>query len=448
MLTRDLLHTYQTAGVDFIKDNKRCALFMEMGLGKTITTLTALVDLFATLEIKNVLIIAPLRVAHTTWPNEIEAWVHTKDLPYTVIKGGPKARERLLNNPGIHIINRENVRWLVDHYKKKWPYDTVIVDELSSFKSLKAKRFKKLRSVCRKTHRFVGLTGTPAPNGLLDLWPQIYLLDQGQRLMRTMGAYKNEWFIEGYMGYTYTPRKGASDEIHSRLTDICMTVKAKDYLKMPSRIDNKIRVSMPPKALKVYAELENDFITLMDGEEPVTAANAAVLVGKLLQVTSGALYTDDEGNYTNLHDEKLDALAGIIEEAAGEPVLIAYNFKHEKERILKRFKQAVELDKNPKTIDKWNRGEIPVLLVHPASAGHGLNLQKGGHIAVWFGLNWSLELYQQFNARLHRQGQEKPVFIHHIVCDGTVDSTVMEALSGKELTQNALLDALKRDIRR
>jgi len=448
VLNRNLLHQYQLNAIEYIKRTPKCALWMDMGLGKTITTLTALNDLKYYLETKKVLIIAPLRVAHHTWPDEIKAWSHI-DLSFTVIKGNPAKRLELLKDDSdIHIINREQVVWLVEHFKKKFPYDTVVIDESSSFKALSSKRFRKLRSVCRIPFRIIELTGTPAPNGLLDLWPQMYLLDQGDRLGRTMGSYKSNYFVSDYMGYSFTPRKGSSEKIYKKLDDICTTLSAKDYLDMPSKINNMIKVQMPQKARKVYSELEKDFLFFMENEEAITAANSAVLVGKLLQLTSGAIYINDEKDYEAYHNEKLEALAEIIEEAAGEPILVAYNFKHEKERILKKFKQAVPIERLKDPISSWNNKEVPVLLVHPASAGHGLNLQKGGHIAVWFGLTWSLELYQQFNARLHRQGQEKPVFIHHIICEDSADEQVVEALNSKSFNQNELLKALKRKLKK
>ena len=444
--SRSLLHGYQERSIDFIKSTPSCALWAEMGLGKTISVLTALSDMFDTFEIGRVLIIAPLRVAKHTWPTEIEAWDHVSHLSYSVLCGTRQQRLNALErDTNIHIINRDNVVWLVGHYGKKWPYDTVVIDESSSFKSSRAKRFKALKKTLPKIERVVELTGTPASNGLLDLWSQTFLIDAGERLGRTFTGFRNAYFESDYMGYNYTPRHDSAEKIYDKLQDVCLTLSAEDYLEMPDRIDNIIRLQMPRNSRAQYRYLEREFLLELE-QDTVVVANAAVLTNKLLQFSNGALYTDEEGSYEQVHDAKLDALDEIVQEAAGQPVLVAYNFKSDLARIQARFSQAEILGNSSDTIDRWNAGEIQMLCAHPASAGHGLNLQHGGNILVWFGLNWSLELYQQFNARLHRQGQTKPVFVHHLAVTDSVDMTVLEALQSKHSTQKALLDALKRDI--
>ncbi len=446
MLERDQLHAYQIRSAEFIKDNPSCALWVDMGLGKTVSTLTALVDLFDRFEIGKVLIIAPLRVAQYTWGDEIKNWEHTRQLTHCVLAGKP-AKQRLqavlYDNSDIHLINRENVKWLVDETRKNWQYDTVIIDESSSFKSPSAQRFKALKKVLPSIDRIVELTGTPASNGLLDIYSQVFLLDCGERLGKTMTAYKSRYFDSDYMGYNFTIREGAEQQIYDKLGDIVLRLDAEDYLKMPARIDNKIEVHLPIKARQQYAELEKEFILELESDT-VTALSAASLTGKLLQCANGALYVNDEGGYQTLHDAKLDALDEIVAETS-EPILVAYNFKSDLARLKKRYPKAVAIDER-NAMKRWNEGKIDMLLAHPASAGHGLNLQKGGSTIVWFGLNWSLELYQQFNGRLHRQGQTKPVVVHHIVAKDTVDETVLTALTEKNITQKALLNALKDDI--
>ncbi len=445
-LNRELLHDYQNKAVDFIKDNPSCGLWVDMGLGKTVTTLTAVADLLDTFEVGRVLVIAPLRVAVHTWPNEISNWQHTKHLSFEVITGTPAQRNtKLKRKSDIHIINRELVTWLVKTLGKDWPYDMVVIDEASSFKSSKAQRFKALKKALPKVDRMVELTGTPASNGLLDVWAQVFLLDKGERLGKTFSGFRDRYFIGDYMGYSFEPRPGTEEKIYNKLQDICLTLSAEDYLKMPQRVDNVIPLTMPPKASNQYRELEKEFLLELE-QETVEVTSAAALTNKLVQFSNGALYTDDKGNFEAVHDTKLDALEEIIQEAAGQPVLVAYNYKSDLARIRQRFPKAEHIGNASDTIDRWNTGKVPMLLAHPASAGHGLNLQYGGNIIVWFGLNWSLELYQQFNARLHRQGQKKPVFIHHLAVTDSVDMTVLEALQGKHTTQKALLDALKKDI--
>ena len=458
------LHDYQERAVSFIKDTPTCALWVDMGLGKTVTVLTAVNDLIDNFEARRVLVIAPLRVARTTWPNEVTQWEHTSRLNVRVIDGrADRRREILLNDKSeIHVISRDLVQWLVGElYTNRhiypahvtlgavnghpWPYDMVVIDEASSFKSSKSKRFKSLRKMLPYIDRLVELTGTPASNGLLDVWPQVFLLDRGERLGKTFTSFRNKFFVPDFHGYNWTLRKGADKKIYDLLGDLCLTLTAEDYLQLPDRIDNVVNVELPGVARSQYQQLERDFLAEV-GDDIVEVLHAAALSNKLLQFANGAIYTDEARNWTTVHDAKLDALGEIIEEAAGRPILVAHNYQTDAKRICARFPQAELLDKDPETVARWNRGEIPLLLAHPASAGHGLNLQHGGDTIVWFGLNWSLELYQQFNARLHRQGQKRPVIVHHLVARDTVDETVMTALAGKDVTQRALLNALKEDI--
>lgn len=427
-----------------------------MGLGKSVTTLTAIADLEASFDIDRVLIVAPLRVAHSTWPSEIAQWEHTQHLSARVIKGTPEKRSSIVidDKSTIHIINRELVPWLVEFVRNSkimrergWPYDVVVIDEASSFKSHRTKRFKSVKKTLPRIDRLVELTGTPSSNGLLDLWAQIFLLDGGERLGKTFTSYRDRYFDSDYMGFKWTPKPGAKEAIYAKLQDICLTLAAADYLDMPPLIENDVMVEMPATAKRQYAELERDFLVELE-DDTVEVFNAAALANKLLQFANGAVYKEgDAGRETHtVHDAKLDALGEIVESAAGSPVLVAYNFQSDAARIAERFPNARLLDKDPATINAWNAGEIEMLVAHPASAGHGLNLQTGGNTLVWFGLNWSLELYQQFNARLHRQGQTKPVIAHRIMCADTADLTVAEALVSKDTTQRALLDALKSDL--
>ena len=445
---RSMLHGYQERAVQFIKDTPYCALWVDMGLGKTISTLTAIADL--AFDFNNVLVIAPLRVAKSVWPVEVKKWAHTRHLTVNNLCVPLKQRKTAFTKQAdIHVINRELVAQLAEYWGQDWPYDFVVIDESSSFKSHKSQRFKALRKVRNKIGRMVQLTGTPASNGLLDLWSQIYLLDGGQRLGKTYSAYRDAYFLSDYMGYNWHLKKGSKEKIYNRLGDITLSLASEDYLDLPERVDNFIKVEMPPAVAGQYRAFERDFLTEIDGEE-VTALYAAGLANKLLQFANGAVYSGEGSDRLALgvHDLKLDALAEIIEGAAGAPVLVAYNFKSDLARIQARFKHAEVLGTEPKIIDRWNAGEIPILLAHPASAGHGLNLQDGGRILAWFGLNWSLELYQQFNKRLHRQGQERSVIVHHIVVKDSIDESVIRALKAKDATQSALLNALKKDAKR
>lgn len=440
-LNRANLHGYQNRMVEFICQTPCCALLCEMGLGKSVATATAIQDLSDSFEIYKTLIVAPLRVAKSTWPTELGNWDHLK-LSYSVVCGTEKERLAALNKGvDVYIINRENIPWLVSQVGKRWPFDCVVIDESTSFKSSKSKRFKALKKVMPDIERMILLTGTPAPNGLLDLWAQIYLIDKGERLGRTFTLYKERYFESDYMGFKWTPREGVEERIYEKLKPICLTLQAKDYLELPPVIHNRVEVTLNTKQRKQYNDLEKEFLIEIEGDD-ITALNAAALTNKLLQLANGAAY-NETGDYSILHDEKLNALNEIIETNEGKPVLVAYNFRFDLERLQKQFPKSVVLDKDPETIKRWNRGEIPILLAHPASAGHGLNLQAGGNLLVWFGLNWSLELYQQFNARLHRQGQKHGVVIHHIITADTVDNDVMDALERKDTTQTALIEALK-----
>lgn len=442
MLCRDDLHEYQRKGVDFIKDNKRVFMLLDLGLGKTVTTLTAISDLIDGFAINKVLVVAPLRVANSVWPTEIAQWSHLKHLRVNVATGSEKARIAALSSScDIVSINRENIKWLVDFYGKDWPFDCVVIDESSSFKSSASQRFKAIKKVLPATEYLVALTGTPSPNGLLDLWSQVYMLDFGKALGRTMTDYKRRFFETDYMGYKFTPKSGSADKIHDLIRPFTLSMSAADYLDVPDRIDSVLSVDLPPKTLALYREFERDLILEVQ-EHEIEAQSAAVLANKLLQWCNGATYTDALKNWVTLHDEKLKALADLVEENSGENVLVAYNYKTDLIRLQKQFPDAVVLDKNQSTIDNWNDGKITMMLAHPASAGHGLNLQHGGSIIVWFGLNWSLELYQQFNGRLHRQGQSKPVRVIHIVAKGCIDERVMTTISDKDATQKDLLKAL------
>ncbi|WP_416354167.1 SNF2-related protein [Agrilactobacillus fermenti] len=441
------LHQYQAYSVEWILDHPYCALLLDMGLGKTLSSLTAIDDLLEFFgDTGKILVIAPLTVARSTWPSEIKKWDHTKGLTYSLIVGKEQQRIAALEQKAdVYITNRESVVWLVEHFKQRWPFETVIIDELSSFKSAKSKRFRALKQVRPLMKRVIGLTGTPAPNSLMDLWPQIYLLDRGKRLGKTITEYRNKYFhagvSNGHVVYNWILNDGAEEKIYAKLDDICISMKSKDYLTLPPRTDNVVKVQLSSKELRAYRQLERDYILENDGGE-IVASNAAVLAGKLLQVANGAIYDENE-KVRVIHDRKLKALENIIEEAQGQPVLVFYNFKHDLSRIQKAFPEAKVLDVKSGDVEKWNQGKIPILLVQPQSAGHGLNLQQGGHIIVWFSLTWSLEYYQQANARLDRQGQTQPVIVHHLVTEGTIDEDVMKVLSGKAKNQNELLQALK-----
>ena len=433
-------HDYQEYATDFILKNPISVLFLDMGLGKTVITLTALSKMKG-----RVLIIAPLRVAQNTWPDEIEKWDHTKGLTYSVAVGSEKERIAALKKKAfIHIINRENVGWLVD--SGLFDFDTVVIDELSSFKSYAAKRFKKLNSVRKQIKRIIGLTGTPTSNGLMDLWAQFKIMDGGKRLGRYISNYRDRYFVPDkrfkHIIYTWRLRPFAEDAIYEKISDITISMKAKDFLRMPGLVVSDISVDMGSK--EIYNKMKKDMVLSLNGSE-VDAGSAAVLSNKLLQMANGAVY-DSLGKPVVVHDAKLDALEDVVESSNGKPVLIAYWFKHDLQRIKDRISGAREI-KTPQDVADWNTGMIPVALIHPASAGHGLNLQAGGHALVWFGLTWSLELYNQTNARLWRQGQDATVTIQHIVTKGTIDEAVLRALKTKSVTQDALINAVKAELR-
>lgn len=437
-------HNYQQFATDFILNQSICCLMLDMGLGKTVITLTALWQLtLDSFDVSRVLVIAPKRVAEDTWPKELAKWEHLTGLTSSLVLGSAAERKAALQRKAfLYIINRENVAWLVkNHY---WDFDMVVIDELSSFKSNKAARFKAMKKVRPMVTRIVGLTGTPAPNTLLDLWPQMYLMDMGQRLGRFVGGFRDRFFLPDKRNreiiYSYKPREGAEVAIYALISDICISMKAADYLDMPERIDNRIEVSMSPKERKLYDDFQKDMV-LSIGDEELDATNAAALSNKLLQMANGAVYGEDK-KVIPIHDRKLDALEDLVEGANGKPLLVAYWYKHDLQRIKARFKNAQCID-TAKDIDDWNAGKIPLALIHPASAGHGLNLQDGGCTIVWFGLTWSLELYQQLNARLWRQGQKHTVVIHHIVTKGTHDEDVMRALENKDTRQSALIEAVR-----
>ena len=436
-------YDYQTFATNFVLEHPACGLILDMGLGKSVITLTALWSLLLdSFDVGKVLVVAPKRVAENTWPTELKKWEHLDGLTWSLVLGSEKDRRAALQcRAKIYIINRENVAWLVDNYR--WDFDTLVIDELSSFKSSKAQRFRALKRVRPRISRVIGLTGTPQPNGLLDLWPQMYLLDMGQRLGRFVGGYRERFFLPDKRNreviYSYKPKDGAEEKVYELISDICISMKAADFLDMPDLVSSQVEVKMSTKERKLYEDFERDMVLhLKDGD--LDAVNAAALSGKLVQMANGAVYGENLKVH-HIHDRKLDALEDIIEAANGKPLLVAYWYKHDLERIRQRFE--VRTIDTPKDIADWNEGKIPVALIHPASAGHGLNLQDGGSTIVWFGLTWSLELYQQLNARLWRQGQKHTVVIQHIVAAGTHDEDIMNALEKKDMSQTALIAAVK-----
>lgn len=436
-------HEYQAFATNFIIDHPSSAVFLECGLGKSVITLSAIWQLmFDYFSISRVLVIAPLRVARNTWPDEIGKWDHLSDLRCSVVIGTEAERKAALaRKADIYLINRENVDWLITKSGYRFDFDMVVLDELSSFKSAKAKRFKSLMKVRPRIKRIVGLTGTPG--NLMDLWPEFRLLDQGQRLGRYIGAYRTRFFDPDkrnqQMIFSYKPKPGAEKDIYLLISDMTISMKSLDYLKMPDCVINEVKVSLSEDEREVYDEMRKEMVLDLNGEE-IDAVNAAALSGKLLQMANGAIYTEEKETIV-IHDQKLEALEELIEEANGKPVLVAYWFKHDLERIKSRIK--VREIKTDKDIRDWNDGKIPVGLVHPASAGHGLNLQAGGSTLIWFGLTWSLELYQQTNARLWRQGQKETVVIHHIISKDTIDEDVIRSLNLKEKTQDGIIEAVK-----
>ncbi|HDA9681956.1 TPA: DEAD/DEAH box helicase [Listeria innocua] len=441
-------HEYQSYATEFILSHPISAVFLEMGLGKSVITLSAIFDLcLDSFLVCKVLVIAPLRVARDTWPAEIKKWDHLKGLSYSVAVGTEKERiDALKKQSTLYIINRENVDWLVHKSGIPFHFDMVVIDELSSFKSYGAKRFKSLLKVRPSVKRIVGLTGTPSSNGLMDLWAEFRILDLGQRLGRYISHYRNTYFKpdkrNAQIIFSYKPLPGAEEEIYKQISDITISMKSTDYLKMPEYVSNEVFVTLSDKEWKVYSEFKEEMVANL-GDEEIDAVNAAVLSGKLLQMANGAVY-DSENKAHVIHDKKLDALEDLIEGANGKPVLVAYWYKHDLERIKDRF--PVRQIQSSKDIEDWNNSMIPIAVIHPASAGHGLNLQSGGSTLIWFGLTWSLELYQQTNARLYRQGQRDTVIVHHIITKNTIDEDVLLALTKKEKTQDALIDAVKANL--
>lgn len=446
LLPKKKLRRFQLAAGEFIREMRKCALFIDMGLGKTVSVLTMLRDMTDDMEIGRVLIVGPPRVIRQTWPEEIKTWEHTRDFTYTVIDGSPKRRmQRLTQSTEIHLISHDLIPWLDELVGSIHDYDVVIIDESSRFKNYGTKRWKAMRRLVHRARYVVLLTGTPAPNGLHDLWSQIYLLDQGERLGHNITAFRERWFEQNWGNQQYRAKDFAESKIRERIEDICFTLRESDYSELPPRVDNFIKIDLPTDLRKQYKKFEKDYILELEDGERIKAISAAALTNKLLQLSNGVVY-DKDRNEKFFHKLKIEALQGIIEEANGQPVFIAYNFKTDVKAIREAFPQAVVLGNNPQTIDDWNAGRIPILIAHPKSAGHGLNLQRGGSIAVWYGLTWSLEDYQQFNKRLHRKGQTRTTVIHHLICQGTIDEDVLKSLQGKDDTQSNLLDSLRRRI--
>ncbi len=448
MTTNEKFHPYQNFCVDYLVSHSRCGLFLDMGLGKTSITLKA-IDILMNdyLEIRKVLVIAPLRVAKMTWKDEVSKWEDFKDLTIQEAIGTSEERIKAINSKAeIVTINRENIKWLYDYYisnKKRPPFDMIVIDESSSFKNRSTARWKACKAFTNIAKRVVILTGTPTPNGYMDLWSQIYLLDKGQRLGLTLTEYRNRYFyLQNLRFHQYKLRTGAEMEINDSIKDICVSMNSKDYLTLPEKIVNNIPIQLGESELRLYKTMEKDMLIELDGEE-ITAANAAVVMNKLIQLASGAIY-DEKGDYKVIHSAKIEALKEIIEDNEGKPILVFYNFKNEKERIMEAFKELEPRELNTEKDQKdWNEGKIRLLVINPASAGHGLNLQAGGNIIVWFSLTWNLEYYQQANKRLYRQGQKNSVVINHLIAKGTVDEDVLSRLQGKGKVQDNLLAYIK-----
>ena len=450
-------HTYQAHCIRKIEEIPKLGLFLDMGLGKTVTTLTAIKDLkYNRFEVRKVLVIAPKKVAEGTWTKEKDKWDHTKMLRVSQVLGSQAKRIRALNTPAdLYIINRENVVWLVDYYRNSWPFDMVVVDESSSFKSHKAKRFKALSSVGPHINRLVELTGTPSPNGLDDLWAQLYLLDGGERLGKRYTQFRERYFQPDRRGadgmiYSYEAKPGTEESILRKISDICISMKAEDYLELPEITFHQIPVVLDAKAEKAYRELERKMVLELPGdEEEISVASAAALSNKLLQLANGAIY-DDDRNVHEVHNCKIEAFLELIESLQGKPALVFYNYRHDRERILQALEKSklrIRELRNTQDEDDWNAGRIDIMLTHPASSAYGLNLQQGGNHVVWFGLTWNYELYTQANKRLHRQGQTERVIIHHLVCEGTRDEDVMQALERKDGVQEWVMQSLKARIK-
>ena len=441
-------HTYQTRLKDFIIDHRYAFLTVDMGLGKTVTTLTAVAELLDCVEIARVLVIAPKSVAENTWTGECAKWDHLAHLRVSVVMGDERHRIRALETPAdIYVINRDNTVWLTQHLGKRWDFDTVIIDESSSFKNPQARRFKALRKVRPQIRRMILLTGTPSPNGHMDLWPQMWLIDMGQRLGRTLGSYRTRYFrpgrSNGHVVYDWHLRPGAGEEIGRLLSDLTVSMKAEDWIEVPDLIESDVRIALSPTESKAYREFERDQVMSLEGKD-IEAVTAAALTNKLLQFTGGAMYDTEHGWHT-VSDAKLRALEDIVETAGDEPVLVFYQYRHELERLQERFKalNPVAFSGEPEILQEWNAGRIRLLLCQPASVQYGLNMQQGGHILVWYTPTWNLEQYQQANARLHRQGQERPVLCYRLICEGTVDTRVVSAIGGKHSAQESLLAVIR-----
>ena len=452
-MTRFEPHEYQKKAIAWALTRRSCGLFLPMGAGKTVTTLTIIRDEILLGEANRILIIGPVRVIQSTWPDEIQKWDHTRGMRYSVIAGTPAQRKKALQQEAeIYLIGKENTAWLTEELGSWWPFDMVVIDELSTFKNPKSQRFRALRRVLPRVDRFIGLTGTPAPRGIPDLWAQIYLMDRGERLGKTLTSFRQNYLVPGRRNgmviYEWKPQPGAEERIYKAIGDICMSLDQKDCAELPPVSFLNFKVKLPKIAAEKYRAFKREKILSIQ-DDTILAANAGVLCSQLLQLTSGEIYTtDDLGNRTGtakIHEEKLAALEDLIDSANGQPVIVFYWFQHEKDRIKARLaSRARELEK-PEDIRDWNDGKIEVLLLHPASAGHGLNLQQGGHIAIWYSLpNWNLELYEQANARLYRQGQQQPVTIYQIIAENTIDEDMLQALAAKSTTQQALIKALRR----
>ena len=448
-------HPYQAYCIDYLIYNRAAGLFLEPGLGKTVITLTALQDLrYNRWEVVKPLIIAPKKVAEATWTAEAKKWEHLKNMRVMPVLGSTQQRLRALATPAdAYVINRENTQWLVEHFRNNWPFDTVVLDESSSFKNPQSKRFKSLKLIRSRIKRIVELTGTPASNGLEDLWAQVYLLDRGARLGQTLSSYRDRYFVPGRRNqmaiFDYKPKQGSFEMIKQAISDICISMKASDYISLPDVVYDDIPVMLDTAAKKAYEQLEKELLLQVD-ENTITAGSAGVLTGKLLQLCNGAVY-DTERKAVRIHDCKLDAFMELVERLNGQHALVFFNFQHDRERLLKALASTdlrVRVYSQAKDEADWNDGKIDILLAHPASCGYGLNLQLGGHHAVWFGLTWSLEQYEQANKRLHRQGQSEPVIIHHLIVQGGMDEAVIKALHGKGNMQDALMAALKARINR
>ena len=444
-MNRKDLHPFQTRAIDFVTSKRRAALWLFLGAGKTIITLTAINDLLNASIIKKVLIIAPLRVARSVWKQEAAKWDHLSGLRVSVATGTAKERKAALAvDADIYVTNKENTKWIVEQFSKTkhWPFDAVVLDEASAFKSQATQRFRALRKVVAHTTVFIELTGTPAANSLMDVWSQVYLLDSGASLGRTITGYRQRFFTPDYFGYNWEIKPGSAEKIQELIKPLILSMQGSDYINLPERIDIIERIVLPAKVQKQYDDFSKELFLEFEDVE-LEAMSAAILANKLLQFSSGAIYVNEEHDWKTIHTCKLDALEELIEENPTENILLAYGYKHTLKRILTRFPEAVVLDKDPATIDRWNAGGIKLLVAHPMSAAHGLNLQSGGSMLVWMDLPWSLEGYSQLCGRLWRQGQEKPVRVVHLVCEGTIDNRVVKVLREKGAVQNDLLEALR-----